>query len=143
MSAYVTSDQILGEIQLADLIALTDDTQTGQLNSTVLTQIIANASALIDAKVSNIYSTPFGSPIPSAVSNAALTIACYRLFRRREVPDEKNKFSEDYKAILEWLNQVNKGEAHIDQAPPRTFPQGAASVRPTLYGAGGYVLNSM
>ena len=74
VSAYTTQAEILGEIQQADLISLTDDNQTGNVDSTVLNQIIANASALIDAKVSNIYTVPFGAPYPNAVSNAALTI---------------------------------------------------------------------
>lgn len=146
MASYTTKEDVLGDIQMADLISLTDDDETGQLNETVLNKLIESASSLIDSKVSNIYTTPFSAPYPSAVSSACLTIVCYRLFRRREVPDEKNKFYGDYKDVLEWLKAVNKQEAHIDQAPPRTFPQGAASTRTTIYGGnifGGGLVNSM
>ncbi len=133
MSAYTTQAAIEGEIAPSDLIALTDDDGTGSINTTVLNQIIANASGVIDQKVSNIYTTPF-NPVPSAVASMALTIACYKLYRRRLVPDEKNNFAEDYSGVVEFLNQVNEGEKHIDQTPPRTFPQGAVNARPTVYG---------
>ena len=75
MSAYTNQTAVLGEIQLSDLIALTDDDRSGSVNSAVLDQIIANASGYIDSKVANIYGNqlPF-SPIPSSVASMALTI---------------------------------------------------------------------
>ncbi len=136
MSAYCLQADIEGEISAPDLIALTDDQSTGSLDTTVLNQIIANASGEIDGKVSNIYSTPF-SPIPTAVKSMAITIACYRLLRRRLTPDEKNLFYQDYKDAQDFLNKVNIGEAHIDLTQERDFTQVAMTGRSSIYGAFG------
>ena len=133
---------------MSDLIALTDDDNTGLLNSAVLDQVIANASGYIDRKIANIYGSqlPF-NPAPLSVASLALTITCYRLFRRREVPDEKNKFFEDFKDACDFLNQVNKGEMRLDDVISRDFPQGAMTGQPVIYSGGifgtGQVANTM
>jgi phage gp36-like protein len=139
MSQYTNMTAILGEIQNDDLIRLTDDApRTGSINNTVLTQIIQNASGYIDRKIANIYGSqlPF-NPIPASVSSMALTIVCYRLLRRREVPDEKNKFYEEFKDVENFLNQVNKGEAMIDDVVSRDFPQVVYTARNTTFGVQG------
>jgi phage gp36-like protein len=134
--AYCTQADIEGEISADDLIALTDDQETGSLNATVLAQIIDNASGYIDARVGNIYAVPF-VPTPPSVRNMAITIACYRLFRRRLTPDEKNLFTEDFNEVKAFLDEVNEGKKHIDQSVARTFTQGAFTGRGTAYGAMG------
>jgi phage gp36-like protein len=148
MSAYTTQAEIEGEIQPADLIGLTDDANTGSLNTTVLNQVIANASGYIDRKVGNLYGEqlPF-SPIPPSVASMALTIVCYRLYRRRLVPDEKNNFYGDFLDVEKFLNEVNKGDAHLDDVVSRDFPQGALVGQPVIYSGGvfgsGPLSNSM
>jgi len=138
MSAYTTQEAVEGEIQRSDLIMLTDDDRVGVVSDTVLAQVITNASGYIDSKVANIYGTqiPF-NPIPSSVANMALTITCYRLLRRREVPDEKNKFYESFKDVREFLDRVNKGEAMIDDIVVRDFSQVVFSARSTTFGSMG------
>lgn len=140
-SAYTNQTAILGEIQSADLLALTDDDQKGAINTTVLNQIISNASGYIDSKVANLYGEqlPFtpAPNSPSSVASMALTIACYRLYRRREVPDEKNKFYEDWKDVKEFLDEVNTGDKHLDDVPYRDYPQVLQTSRSTIYGGMG------
>ena len=126
---------VLGEISPKDLIALTDDSKTGSIDAGVISQVITNASGYIDSRVANIYGSqlPF-NPIPSSVASMALTITCYRLFRRREIPDEKNKFTEAWIETKDFLDRVNKGEAMIDDAVSRDFAQVAFTSRSTTYG---------
>jgi phage gp36-like protein len=138
MSSYCSVTDIQGEIQPSDLIALCDDVGTGQLDAnalTVLNQVISNASGYIDGKVANLYGTqlPF-NPVPSSVKSMAITITCYRLFRRRETADEKNKFYQDFKEVKSFLDEVNKGEAHIDDVPFRDVPQIVTTGRNSIYG---------
>ena len=149
MSTYTTQAAILGEIQMKDLVSLTDDSpSTGTLNVDVLNQVIANASGYIDRKIANIYGQqlPF-NPVPLSVSSMALTVACYRLYRRRLVPDEKNIFYPDFKDVEMFLNKVNTGELHLDDVPSRDFPQGAMTGQPTIYGnqpfGSGPIVNTM
>ena len=148
-SVYTTQEAILGNIQMADLVALTDDSPaTGQLNVDVLAQVIANAGGVIDMYCANIYGEqiPF-NPVPPSVANMALTIACYMLLERREVPMEKNKFSGRYNFAINFLEKVNTGDAHISDVTLRDFPQGALISQPTIFGnqpfAGGRISSSM
>ena len=138
MSAYTTQAAILGEIRQADLVALTDDNKTGVINTTVLNQVIESASGYIDSKVANLYGQqlPF-SPIPSSIASMALTIACYRLLRRAEVPDEKNKFYESWDDVKDFLNRVNKGDAMIDDVVSRDFAAVAFTGRNSTFGVAG------
>lgn len=138
MSAYTNKTAILGEFQLSDLIALTDDDRTGQVNDTVLNQVIENASGYIDSKIANIYGQqlPF-DPAPSSVASMALTITCYRLLRRRSVPDEKNNFQQDWLDVKDFLDRVNQGLAMIDDVPSRDFAQVAFTYRNTTFGNAG------
>ena len=135
MSQYTTIAAINGEIQMLELVQLTDDTNTGELNSTVLNQVITNASGEVDQACSNLYGQqlPF-QPVPSSVANIALTIACYRLYRRRQIPDEQNKFWKEYSRVRDFLDDVNTGDKHLDEVPARDFPQVAMTGRSTIYG---------
>ena len=151
MSAYTSLAAINGEIQMNDIIMLCDDVGTGLLEgaaTTILNQVIANASGEIDQACANIYGQqlPF-SPVPLSVANMALTITCYRLYRRRSVPDEQNKFFAEYSRVRDFLDAVNTGDKHLDDIPARDFPQGALTGRPTIYSGGvfgyGVVSNTM
>jgi phage gp36-like protein len=141
MSAYTNQSSISGQIQAKDLVTLTDDTNTGELNSTILNQVIANASGVVDMYCANLYGTqlPF-FPVPSSVANMALTIACYMLYERREVPSEQNKFSARYKSVISFLEKVNTGDMHLNDVPARDFGQVSATGRSTIYGT--YTSNS-
>lgn len=143
-SAYTTQAQILGNIQMPDLISLTDDSNTGNLDNGVLNQVIANASGVVDMYSANIYGSqlPF-NPVPLAVANIALVIACYMLYERREVPMEKNKFGPRYVAAVKFLEGVNVGKFHFDDTTNRDYSQVAATGRATIYGAGNVLANSM
>jgi phage gp36-like protein len=140
MSLYTNQAAVNGEIPTSDLIALLDDDdnpQPGSLNATLLNQVIANSSGEIDQACANIYGQqlPF-NPVPLSVANMALTITCYRLFRRRETPDEKNKWFEQYRRVRDFLDEVNTGDKHLDDVPTRDFPQGALTGQSIIYGGG-------
>lgn len=143
MSAYCTQADIAGEIQASDLITLTDDDTPplGVVSDTVLNQVIANASGLIDQYVGNIYQVPF-NPVPPSVVSLTVIICCYKLYRRRLVPDEKNNFTEDYLRAIKFLVSVNKGESLLDLSVERAFSQVAANVLPTPWGMGNAVASS-
>ena len=57
---YSSQAAVLGYISLMDLISLTDDSpSTGNVNTTVLNQCIANVSAEIDAMLGSIRAAVF------------------------------------------------------------------------------------
>jgi phage gp36-like protein len=141
--SYTTQTAIQGEIQHSDLVDFTDDApKQGIINQTVLAQVIANASGEIDRLVGNVYDVPF-NPVPPSVASMALIIACYRLYRRRLVPDERNKFFADYSEIRSFLNKVHKREDVLDLSVTSDFSQVSADVRPSIFGYGNALSNSM
>lgn len=144
MSAYCTQADIQGEIQLQDLISLTDDNTPplGVVDIAVLNQVIANASGQIDRMVGNVYDVPF-SPVPPSILSMAIVITCYRLYRRRETPDELNKFYPDYKEVTDFLLKVQKREDVLDLSASQDFSQVAANMRSSIYGSGNWLPNSM
>lgn len=151
MSAYTTQAAVNGEISMADIISLCDDNQTGLLDgaaTAILNQVIANASGEVDQACANIYGQqlPF-SPVPLSVASMALTITCFRLYRRRLVPDEQNLFFKEYSRVRDFLDEVNTGDKHLDDVPTRDFPQGALTGQLVIYGTaspfGGPLANTM
>lgn len=140
---YTINNAILGNIQSSDLIALTDDDGTGNINQPVLDTIIQNAGDVIDGCIGNIYDTPV-SPAVAPIPSWSLTITCYMLYRRRLVPDEKNNFTEQYNLVMSLLAKVNNGEYRLALPLVRDFAQVAFSGRQTIYGGGSnFVTNSM
>lgn len=140
--AYTTQSAILSQIQYSDLIRLTDDSGTGDVDQTVLASVIEAASNLIDSYVGNIYDTPI-SPVTPSVSAMALDITCYMLYRRRLVPDEKNNFTELFNRRMDFLEKVNSGQMRMDKDDERAFSQVAFNSRPSPYGGGNSLANSM
>ena len=141
-SNYTTQAAILGQIQYSDLIRLTDDNQTGDIDSTVLTAVMEAASAVVDSYIGNIYDVPL-TPITPSVSAIALDITCYMLYRRRLVPDEKNNFADMYYRRIDFLEKVNSGEMRLDLEDERDFSQVAYNARASIYGGGNVLSNSM
>lgn len=134
---YTTQANILGNIQTADLIALTDDDMPplGVINNTILNQVIENASTMIDQYIGNIYAVPLANP-PGGIVSMATTIVCYQLYRRRLVPDEKNNFTEDYQRVIKFLEAVNSAEKTLPLPLIRDFSQVAANTGTTPWGYG-------
>lgn len=144
MSSYCTTNDILAEIQDAELIRLTDDApKTGNINNTILNQVIANASGEIDFYVGSRYSVPF-VPTPPSVESMAIILTCYRLYRRRLVPDEKNRFTEERNQIVAFLQKVKAGDEALDLSVQQEFSPVQPNQRATIFGWGGnFVHNSM
>lgn len=134
--AYTYQNAILGQIQMSDLISLTDDDGTGEVNTGILNTIITAADDKINAAIANIYQVPV-SPISPPVTSWSLTITCYMLYRRRLVPDEKNNFSSDYHEVMALLKMVNDGTYHLNLTELRDFSQVAYTATNTPYGVVG------
>jgi len=134
--AYCTQSDVLGQIQMSSLIQLTDDDNTGELNTSVLNTVIAAADDQINAAIANIYQVP-ANPIAPPITSWSLTITCYMLYRRRLVPDEKNNFTENYRSVMDMLNKVNNGTYHLNLTQLRDFSQVAFTGQGTIYGVQG------
>lgn len=72
--------------------------------------------------------------VPDKITNAATTLFCYELMRRRLVPDEKNLFEQDAKAVKKELLQIANGEMVLDGTYRDFFGPVAAWVQQSVLG---------
>jgi phage gp36-like protein len=108
--AYSTKDDLLGEIAEDTLRQLTDDSNLGVVDDSVVDKVLARTSAQVDGYCSNLYDVPF-DPAPDFVRALDLDIAIYNLFSRREnVPENREKrFSNAVKALV----AIGKGDIQL------------------------------
>ncbi|HLJ87755.1 MAG TPA: DUF1320 domain-containing protein [Candidatus Angelobacter sp.] len=126
--AYATQDDLSPRrITPSELVQLTDDTNSGQVNVKIVSDILDEASALIDSYCRQRYTIPLQSS--NQVNGLTLTIAEWFLYQRRK--RMKKDVSEAYEYALQFLRDVGVGKASLDQ-PVAAVPQsGSGDVRAT------------
>lgn len=113
---YATLADILEQVAEAELIALTDDTESAVVDQTVIERAITNAGTVIDAHCGSRYAVPF-DPVPELVRMYAVDLATYNLFSRRTHVPVPEVITERQKQALAFLRQVQKGEASVGVPP--------------------------
>lgn len=128
---YCSTDDIISELNGADLIPFCDDTGSGQMSDalTMLNKIIDRESSKIDGRISSIYQTPL-VPTPPALRDACAIFVCEALYRRRLSPSEKNPFTMEAEEMRERLKLIGNGKLELDQNFPRAFYQGVVVTCP-------------
>jgi hypothetical protein len=128
VSAYTTQAAVQGLIAQPDLYAALDDDGT-QINVIPqLNQIIADASNDIDARLANIYQTPFVGTPPAKVSAACLIFVCERIFERRLAPEEKNPWTMQGDMWRKELTMISNDEIALDVNFSRAYAPGAVTL---------------
>lgn len=113
---YATLADILEQMAEADLIALTDDQDLGEVDETAVDRAIANAMTMIDGHCGDRYAVPF-DPVPDLVRMYAVDLAVYNLYSRRTHVAMPEVIADRQKQALAYLRQVQKGEAGIGVTP--------------------------
>ncbi|HEY6349609.1 MAG TPA: DUF1320 domain-containing protein [Candidatus Angelobacter sp.] len=114
-------------ISNAELVQLTDDTSSGNVNTQLVSDILDEASGQIDSYCGQRYSVPLQSSLQ--VKGLCLSIAEYLLYlrRKRMKPDVRQAFAD----AMAFLKDVSTGKARLDQ-PVAAQPQtGAGDVQIT------------
>ncbi|HLJ89570.1 MAG TPA: DUF1320 domain-containing protein [Candidatus Angelobacter sp.] len=126
--AYATQDDLSPRrITALELVQLTDDTNSGKVNTVMVSDILNESSALIDSYCRQRYTIPLQAS--NQVKGLTLTIAEWFLYQRRK--KMKKDVSEAYDYAVQFLRDVASGKASLDQ-PVAAAPQsGAGDVRPT------------
>ena len=113
--AYCTQADLLEQISEDDLIQLTDDSDAGIVDVSMVTRTIADADAEIDSYCGTKYDVPF-STTPVMVRKVSVDIAIYNLYaRRRGAPDDRK---ERYDDAIAFLKDVSKGIAALGGDAP-------------------------
>jgi phage gp36-like protein len=127
MSYAVKADLSPRRISAAELVQLTDDTNSGSTNDQVITDVLTEASALIDSYCRNRYNVPLQSS--DQVKGLCLTLAEYFLYlrRKRVKPDVR----QSYEDAISFLKDVSSGKAALDQPATATPQSGGGDVQTT------------
>jgi len=112
--AYSTQSDILEQLSFDELLGLTDDEQDESVNASVVTRVIADADAEIDAYCGKLYALPF-SAAPPILLKLSVDMAIYNLYSRRGlVPDFRDV---RYRNALKLLANIAKGEVTLGVQP--------------------------
>ncbi len=110
---YCILTYILSRIDEADVIAYTDDYESGVVDVEAVGKAIAGADALINAHIAKRYSVPV-SPVPDMVRDLAVDIAIYKICSHRSLaPDDRRK---NYEDAVRMLGRIASGQAVIPDA---------------------------
>lgn len=104
--AYCTQADLLEQIPEDELLQLTDDADTGSIDTSVVDRAIADADALIDSYCGTKHDVPF-SPVPVMVRKLSVDITVYNLFARRRGAPEDRK--ERYDDAVRFLRDISRG----------------------------------
>jgi phage gp36-like protein len=118
MSYATQADLVPRRLTQSSWCELTNDAGGNTVDATNVTNILTEASALVDSYCVNRYTIPLQ---PSEqVKGLVLDIAVYKLFqRRRRMPQEVN---DAYAATIKFLQDVSTEKAGLDQ-PTGALPQ--------------------
>lgn len=122
--AYSTIDDLKKLLPEESIIQLTDEEETGSVNTTRVSEAIAQADAEIDSYCARLYTIPF-SPVPDLVRKFSVDMAIYHLFSRRieEMPEIRK---ERYQNAIKQLENIAKGMMSLGEQPEPAQPSGGS-----------------
>ena len=121
--AYTTRAEIEAELPPRELLRALDDNADGVEDTGLFTQILANASADVDAILGQRFTVPFVDIIPPIVTRAARLLVLSKLYARRSVEFPQAASRED---ILAKLTRIANGEEPLTPGVDRA--KGSVSI---------------
>ena len=125
---YTTLSALTNRFGERMLVELTDrdELATGQVDTDVVDQAIADTDAMIDGYLHRRYALPL-SDVPPLVASLALDIAIYKL----HVYQAPDKIVEDYKAAVRSLDGISSGSIRLPVAGAEVEGSGSSGARVT------------
>jgi phage gp36-like protein len=121
---YFERADLVGPVPAQFILQALDDNGDGVEDDGAFDTLRKNACDDVDALLSPMFDTPFATPFPVLVSQAARTFAAALLYRRRGVLDASNPFAKDATAMSAKLTAI----VEKDQPVPKDFPVSVATV---------------
>jgi phage gp36-like protein len=128
--AYAAQSDLLSRITGKELIQLTDDTASGEINQTFVDSDLAEASGIIEGYCRARYAVPLQPSLE--LMRICRDITVYLLYSRR--PQKmKESVRDAYTDALSLLNKVASGSVQLDQPSTAASPQSpvGTAVKPT------------
>ena len=120
--SYCTQSDLIARFGETELIQLTDRTNSGAINATVLDQAMVDAGAEIDGYLSGQYSLPLAT-IPANLTRLCCDMTRYRLYDQSR-PDPVN---ERYVSAIRYLELVARGQIGLGPSVAGTLTSPDAS----------------
>ncbi len=118
--AYAAQSDLLVRMTIAQLVQLTDDEKTGQVNQAVLTEALNWASGRIEGYTRNRYQVPLQSS--EELTSICCDLTIYSLYSRR--PQKMSETVESrYQDAMEMLRDISSGKVQLDQPSTAAAPQ--------------------
>lgn len=108
--SYCTQSDLSARFGDTELIQLTDRTNSGAINTTVLNQALADADAEIDSYLVARYSLPLDS-IPQNLTRLACDITRYRLYENAATDTVQKRYDQ----AIRYLVQIGNGTLALSQ----------------------------
>ncbi|RLG37866.1 MAG: DUF1320 domain-containing protein, partial [Thermoproteota archaeon] len=112
MSYCTQSDIISRRVPESELIQLTDDADTGLVDTGVVDDIIAEAGELIDGFLRHRYDLPL-DPVPGLLTVIAVDLCVYALYQRRAHVDTPQTIIDGHKNSMKLLSSIQRGELDL------------------------------
>jgi len=120
--AYATQDDLVPlRLTQKDLVELTDDDDTGNVNADIVTAALTEASGRVESYCRGRYVTPL-QPSES-LKSLTLDIAIYLLFSRRRETRISDTIQQRYQDAIAFLKDISTGKASLDQPATSAVPQ--------------------
>lgn len=125
---YCTLLDLERRVSSQTLIALTDDSSSGQIDEDVVNEAIADAVALIDAHLRERYTVPLVS-VPELIVNVCSDLTIYHLHARRYTIDISDAMQMRYRTAVATLEKIASGRIHLPDIDPENGPDRPDSIR--------------
>jgi phage gp36-like protein len=96
-----------------DLIDLTDDDDTGEINTAVVSAVLEEASGRVESYCRNRYVTPLQTS--DDVTSLTLDVAVYLLFSRRRETNVGETVKTRFDQAIAFLKDIAAAKASLDQ----------------------------
>lgn len=126
--AYATrNDLVPGRMTEVELQQLSNDAGNDAVDEVLVTQMLVEASALVDTYCRQRYTVPL--QVSAQVKSMTISIALYKLFlRRRRMSDDVRR---EYEDAIQMLRDIASGKAGLDQPVGATPQSGGGGVKVT------------
>lgn len=114
--AYCTIADIQDRISEQDLIRLTDDENTGAMDTGKIDDAIAEAAAEIDSYCAKRHTVPFSDPAPAMISKICKDIAVYNLWSLQNAVPENA--ADRHKKAVSYLKDIAAGTVQLGGDAP-------------------------
>ncbi|KAF0145108.1 MAG: mu-like prophage Flumu protein gp36 [Nitrospirae bacterium] len=105
---YCALADIIDQVPEQKVIELTDDENTGQVNTSRVDKAIATAGSIIDGYLRGRYTLPL-STVPELIKTISIDISVFKLYERRREMDMPESLTNRYKNAVKLLEQIQKG----------------------------------